>query len=45
MVPTLSINRDSLKDNEFINAYINDGKRDVQYENCYLSLIPPKKLG
>lgn len=44
MVPTLSINRDSLKDNEFINAYILDGKRDVQYENSVYLLFCPKKL-
>lgn len=44
MVPTLSINRDSLKDNEFINAYIVDGKRDVQYENSVYLLFCPKKL-
>ena len=34
MVPTLSINRDKLKENEFINAYITDERREVQYENC-----------
>jgi hypothetical protein len=44
MVPTLSINRDSLKDNEFINAYIVDEKRDVQYENSVYLLFCPKKL-
>ena len=44
MVPTLSINRDSLKDNEFINAYIIDGKRDVQYENAVYLLFKPKDL-
>jgi hypothetical protein len=44
MVPTLSINRDKLKDNEFINAYINDGRREVQFENCIYLLFSPKDL-
>jgi len=44
MVPTLSINRDKLKENEFINAYINDERREVQYENCIYLLFCPKDL-
>ena len=44
MVPTLKINRDRLKDNKFINAYINDGGREVQYENCIYLLFKPDNL-
>ena len=44
MVPTLSINRDKLKENEFINAYINDERREVQFENCIYLLFSPKDL-
>jgi hypothetical protein len=44
MVPTLKIDRDRLKENGFINAYIKDGKRDVQYENAAYLLFRPKDL-
>lgn len=44
MVPTLKINRDRLKDNKFINAYIKDGRREVQYENCIYLLFKPENL-
>jgi hypothetical protein len=44
MVPTLSINRDKLKENEFVNAYVNDERRDVQYENSIYLLFCPKDL-
>ena len=44
MVPTLKIPKDALKNNGFINAYIKDEKRDVQYENCIYLLFRPKHL-
>lgn len=44
MVPTLKIDRDRLRENGFINAYIKDGKRDVQYENAAYLLFHPKDL-
>jgi hypothetical protein len=44
IVPTLSINRDKLVDNGFINGYIKDGKRDVQYDNAVYLLFKPKDL-
>jgi hypothetical protein len=44
MVPTLKINRDTLYDNGFINAYIKDATRDVQYENCIYLLFKPTDL-
>lgn len=44
MVPTLKINRDSLRENKFINAYIKDGERDVQYENCIYLLFKPHNI-
>jgi hypothetical protein len=31
IVPTLSIGKDKLLDNGFLNGYIKDGKRDIQY--------------
>lgn len=44
MVPTLKIDRDRLRENGFINAYIKDGKKDVQYENAAYLLFHPKDL-
>ncbi len=44
MVPTLKIDRDQLRENGFINAYIKDGKKDVQYENSAYLLFHPKDL-
>lgn len=44
MVPTLSIPKDALKDNGFINGYVRDGSREVQYENCIYLLFQPKDL-
>jgi len=44
MVPTLKIDREKLKSNEFINAYINDGARDVQYKDCIYLLFHPKNI-
>ncbi len=44
MVPTLKINRDKLKENKFINAYVKDGRKDVQYEDCIYLLFKPENL-
>jgi hypothetical protein len=44
IVPTLSIGRDKLLDNGFVNGYIKDAKRDVQYENAVYLLFKPKDL-
>lgn len=41
IVPTLSIDRVRLKDNGFLNAYIKDEIRDVQYENAVHLLFRP----
>jgi hypothetical protein len=44
MVPTLQIPRGELQDNGFINGYVKDGSREVQYENCIYLLFQPKNL-
>jgi len=44
MVPTLKINRDHLYDNGFMNGYIKDVRKDVQYENCIYLLFKPEDI-
>lgn len=44
MVPTLKIGREKLIDNNFLNAYIKDGDKDVQYNNAVYLLFHPKSL-
>lgn len=44
MVPTLKIDREDLKKNGFINAYIRDGRTDIQYENSVYLLFKPEQL-
>ena len=44
IVPTLSVGRQRLVDNGFVNGYIKDGKRDVQYENAVYLLFKPQNL-
>lgn len=44
MVPTLKIDRDKLKSNEFINAYFIDSCRDVQYKDSIYLLFNPKSI-
>src|SRR5688572_10756927 len=44
IVPTLGINRDGLKSNGFLNGYIKDGRKDVQYENAAYLLFRPVNL-
>ena len=44
MVPTLQIPKGELSDNGFINGYVKDESREVQYENCIYLLFQPKNL-
>jgi len=44
MVPTLKIPKDALRENGFINGYVKDGSREVQYDNCIYLLFQPKDL-
>jgi hypothetical protein len=44
IVPTLGIGRDNLHDNGYINGYIQDARRDVQYENSVYVVFKPKDL-
>jgi len=44
IVPTLSIGKDRLLDNGFVNGYIKDNKRDIQYENAVYLLFKPENL-
>lgn len=44
MVPTLSIGRDKLNANGFVNGYIKDLAREVQYKNCVYLLFRPTDL-
>jgi len=44
MVPTLKITRSALQENGFINGYVKDGGREVQYEDCIYLLFQPKNL-
>jgi hypothetical protein len=44
MVPTLQIPKGELSDNGFINGYIKDDSREVQYDNCIYLLFQPKDL-
>jgi hypothetical protein len=45
IVPTLSIDKEKLADNGYINGYIKDGKRDVQYDNAIYLLFKPESIG
>ena len=44
IVPTLKIHKDDLKDNNFLNGYIADLRKDVQYENAVYLLFKPDNL-
>lgn len=41
-VPTLNIPREALKENNFINAYIGDCNKEVNYENSVYLLFQPE---
>ena len=44
MVPTLKIPKEQLLKNNFINGYIKDLNRDVQYENAVYLLFKPENI-
>lgn len=44
IVPTLSIGREKLLDNGYINGYVKDERKDVQYDGCVYLLFKPKDL-
>ncbi len=44
IVPTLSIGKEKLGDNGFINGYIKDATREVQYDGCIYLLFKPTNL-
>jgi hypothetical protein len=44
MIPTLKISKENLKENGFVNGYVKDGRRDVQYENSVYVLFKPENL-
>ena len=44
IVPTLKIPREKLQENEYINGYIRDDRREVQYENSVYLLFRPKEI-
>jgi hypothetical protein len=44
IVPTLGINRDSLRENSFLNGYVEDDSKDVQYSKCVYLLFRPTDL-
>jgi hypothetical protein len=44
MVPTLGIDKEKLKSSAFLNAYIKDGRKDIQYENCVYLLFQPSDM-
>ena len=44
MVPTLKIKRGVIMENGFINGYVKDNRRDVQYENCIYLLFKPSHI-
>lgn len=44
IVPTLSIGKNKLDDNGFVNGYVKDGEREVQYDNCIYLVFKPDNL-
>jgi len=44
LVPILKIERDKLKDNGFLNGYVHDLSRDIQYHDCLYLLFKPIDL-
>lgn len=44
IVPTLKIDRDKLKENGYLNGYISDVRRDIQYQNAVYLLFQPGNL-
>lgn len=44
IVPTLSINKEALRENGFINGYVSDERKDVQYKDAVYLLFKPENL-
>ena len=44
IVPTLKINRDKLKENGYLNGYMSDVRRDIQYQNAVYLLFQPRNI-
>ena len=44
IVPTLKIPKEQMSKNNFINGYIKDLNRDVQYENAVYLLFKPENI-
>ena len=44
IVPTLSIDKEKLADNGYINGYIKDGRKEIQYDKSIYLLFKPKNL-
>lgn len=44
MVPTLKVPKNTLTENGFINGYVKDSHKDVQYEGCIYLLFKPENL-
>lgn len=44
LVPTLKIDREKLKENNFVNAYVVDSTKEVQYEDALYLLFKPPNL-
>lgn len=44
IVPTLSIDKEKLTDNGYINGYIKDGRKEIQYDKSIYLLFKPKNL-
>lgn len=44
MVGTLNIGKERLLENNYINGYIKDGTREVQYDECVYLLFKPDNL-
>ena len=44
IVPTLGISRDSLRSNGFLNGYVEDASKEVQYNKSVYLLFHPDKL-
>lgn len=44
LLPTLKLDKEELKSNDFINAYSIDKNRDIQYENALYLLFKPTNI-
>jgi len=44
IMPTFKIGKERLDDNGFVNAFIKDADREIQYENCVYLLFKPSNL-